>query len=416
MYRVLSFTRYLPRHGWDCSVICAGAEDYWVVDPTLLDWVPPTTEVVRVAGGSGLAAWVKLWRGDRGRRPGGLFQMFRRLSDWWLLPDSYVAWDGRARGAAERLLAQRPFDAMLSSSPPNSVHLAACALRARHRMPWVADFRDPWMALAARTPPTRWHAERQRRLEGSVLETADLILAASRSHADLLERRLEGATAGAGKVVHLPNGFEPDREDPAAPAQGPPAGEAPPHFTLVFTGVLSLMPDVEVFLEALHDLLARRPEARRRLRAKLAGPYVAGYADRAVALGLTGIVDFMGPRPHAEARALQRGAGVLLLWQPRDFPTMVPGKLYEYLDVGRPIVAVLDPDTESASLVRRAGGAIVRPGDRAALAAEIERHYEAWRSGEPIAAGRPAWLEEHARSSLARRLASHLDRLVGSAA
>jgi len=106
-----------------------------------------------------------------------------------------------------------------------------------------------------------------------------------------------------------------------------------------------------------------------------------------------------------------------LLWKPRGIPTMVPGKLYEYLDAGRPLVALLEPGEEAADLVQRGGGVVVRPGDRAALAAEIERRYAAWREGggAPAApAPPPAWLAEHTRARLAARLATLLDELVAA--
>ena len=66
MYRVLGFTRHLPRHGWSCTVVCAGEEDYWVKDDSLS--VPPSTEVIRVSGGSAIRSWLKA-----GGASGGLF-------------------------------------------------------------------------------------------------------------------------------------------------------------------------------------------------------------------------------------------------------------------------------------------------------------------------------------------------------
>jgi glycosyltransferase involved in cell wall biosynthesis len=194
-------------------------------------------------------------------------------------------------------------------------------------------------------------------------------------------------------------------------APAPDAAREP--FTLVFTGTLSLMPDTEVFLEAVHEVLKRHPEARRTLRARLAGPYDAGYADRAVALGLRGIVEFQGPRDHASSRALQRGADRLLLWKPRSTPTMVPGKLYEYLDSGRPILALLEPDDEAAALARRGGAEVVAPGNREGLAAVIERDWLAWRDGARIPDARHAWLEEYRRDRLSERLAGVLERVAG---
>jgi len=419
VHRVLSFTRHLPAHGWRCTVVCAGERDYWVTDPTLAAAIPPGTEVLRVPGGSALAAWLRLRRGRGGERSGRTFSRLRRASDWWLLPDSYAGWARRARGVAARRLARGDVHAVLSSSPPDSVHLAALGLARGPRIPWIADFREPWMGLYFREPPTPWHRARQAALGRAVLEGCDLALTASLAHA---EHAGERSGARPARVVHLPNGFEAAPADPAArgdepatqadaaPADAPPDGR----FRIVFTGTLSLMPDTEVFLEALHQLLARRPEARRRVRAVLAGPFDTGYRDRAEALGLTGIVDFAGPLPHPESRRLQRQADLLALWKPRDFPTMVPGKLYEYLDAGRPLVALLEPGEEAAALVRRAGGAIVAPGDREALAAEIERRYAAWREGRATGGQRPGWLAEYERARLAGRLAGLLDECVAA--
>jgi len=149
---------------------------------------------------------------------------------------------------------------------------------------------------------------------------------------------------------------------------------------------------------------------------RFAGPYDSGYEDRAVALGLTGIVEFLGPRPHAETRALQAGADALLLWKPRGTPTMVPGKLYEYLDSGRPVLAVLPGGDEAADLVARGAGECVPPGERAALTASLERRYLARKAGAPPPASRPGWLEDHTRARLASRLAHALDEVVGGPA
>jgi glycosyltransferase involved in cell wall biosynthesis len=331
-----------------------------------------------------------------------VFGPLRTLSDWFLMPDSYVGWSSRAARAGAEALRRGSFDAMLSSSPPDSVHLAALGLAGRHRLPWVADFRDPWISLSFRRPPTPWHRARQESLERSVLEGAQLVLCASETHTLELRARTSGPD---DRIVHLPNGYDPAPRSAAAKAD-------PSRFTLVFTGVLSLMPDVEVFLAAVHDVLARHPESRRCLRARLLGPYDRTYADRAVALGLEGVVEFTGPRSYAEARDVQQTADVLLVWQPRGFPTMVPGKLYEYFDAAKPVLAILDPATESARTIVRAGGTVVPTADRAGLVRELERLYLAWKEGVPVVQPRPDWLDSHRRSALAARLAGLLDRMV----
>lgn len=410
VHRVLSFARGLPRCGWSCTVVCAGREDYWVTDATLESEVPAGTEVIRVEGGSALAAWLRVKRGDRGRRSGTTFARLRALSDWWLLPDSYMGWARRAAGVARRRLERGDVDCVLSTSPPDSVHLAARRAKRGLAVPWVADFRDPWVGLYLREPKTAWHRSRQAALERSVLGGADLVLTASRTHAEILGERSGGR---ARRVVHLPNGYAPE------PGSTPTGRSGGANFLVAFTGTLAQMPETEVLLEALHELLARRPELRRRVRARLAGPFERGYEDRAVALGLKGIVEFPGPVSHAAARALQREADLLMLWKPRGMPTMVPGKLYEYLESGRPIVALLPAGEEATDLAARGGAVVVAPGDRAALTDELERRVDAWLAGGRAPDHRPDWLESHSRARIAERLARELDALAeggGSAA
>lgn len=409
VHRVLSFTEGLPRHGWDCTVVCAGPNDYWVTDPSLEARIGPSTEVIRVGGGSGLSTWLKLRPTPRGRRPDSAFAGLRMLSDWLAFPDSYAGWAKRATPRALKRLREGA-DVLMTSSPPDSTHLVGLAARRTLATRWVADFRDPWMGLHFRTPPTSWHRRRHERLEGQVEQRADRLLVASRTHADQVRARLNARLLDAGKVIHLPNGYDAGGSLTASEAatDGPLADT----FVIAFTGTLSHMPDVEVLLEAIHDLLARLTEARRRLRVRLMGPYDAGYEDRAVALGLTGIVEFMGSRPHAEARALQRRAEVLVHWQPREFATMVPGKLYEYIESGRPIVALLDPALEAAALLRRADAVILAPGDRASLSAELERRYREWKERGRQPSANREWIREYARDHLSGQLAQVLDGLM----
>jgi glycosyltransferase involved in cell wall biosynthesis len=409
VHRVLSFTRHLPAHGWECSVVCAGAHDYWVRDETLLSQVPAGTEVLRVAGGSALAGLLRTGgmgtaAGTAGRRSSGAFAALRALSDWFLLPDSYLGWAGRARGAARARIARGGIDALMSSSPPDSVHLAAADVARDTRVPWVADFRDPWIGLNFRRPPTAWHAARQSDMEARVTANAGLVLAASRTHADQLTARTH---ARPQRLRFLPNGYEP------APAG---SGSADPrHFRVVFTGSLSLMEDAGTLLAAVHELLERDPGARAELRVDLAGPYDSEWPARAVALGLGEVVRLPGPLAHAESRSLQRAADLLLLWKPNGtgFRTMVPGKLYEYLDSGRPVLALLPAGDEAAGLVERAGGTRLDPGDTSALARELGSRLARWRAGGRTPDSRPDWLAAHARARLAAELARELDALVG---
>src|SRR5262249_41214494 len=156
--------------------------------------------------------------------------------------------------------------------------------------------------------PTAWHARRQADGETRVLTGADLVLAASRTHADALAARAHDRPR---RLLHLPNGFEPV----APPARTTVAD--PSAFRVVYTGSLSLMEDAGTLLDAVGALLAREPAARARLRVTLAGPHDNEWPAKAARLGIADVVSLPGPLAHAETRALQRAADLLILWKPR---------------------------------------------------------------------------------------------------
>jgi len=59
-------------------------------------------------------------------------------------PDSEKGWKPFAVKAGDELLRKEDIDAMISSSSPVTSHPIAKELKARHRIPWVADLRDLW--------------------------------------------------------------------------------------------------------------------------------------------------------------------------------------------------------------------------------------------------------------------------------
>src|SRR6185295_9991245 len=111
----------------------------------------------------------------------------------------------------------------------------------------------------------------------------------------------------------------------------------------------------------------------------------------------------------------QRRADLLLLWKPdgAGYRTMVPGKLYEYLDAGRPLLAIVPDGEEAARLATDAGAERVDPDDRTALAAAFDRAFDAWAAHGPAPDRRPEWIDQHARGAIARRLGGLLDQVTG---
>ena len=371
VYRTLGFARHLPAFGFE-PVVLTGLDAPEGGDPGL-SASASRVEVVRAGRESALSA-----ARSRSSRPPWITTLARAAS-WIAIPDSYAGWRGAAVRAGLERIARKDIDAIYSTSPPDTDHLVALDLHRASGLPWVADFRDPWIALGYRDPPTPWHRAAHERLLRDVLRGATRIVAATEG----TERWLAGAEPSiAPRSSVISNGFEEDEWRGLEPHRFD-------RFTVLHAGRLSDDRTLEPFARGLAAFLARDPARRAAMQCLLLGPHDAEQARVVGRSGLTGVVRFEGNRSHAETLAMEAGADALLLVKSRSarYRDLVPGKLYEYLGAGRPVIAVA-PEGPAADLVRRFGlGWVADPDAPERIADALE---EAWARRAPKAVPPPA--------------------------
>jgi glycosyltransferase involved in cell wall biosynthesis len=124
-------------------------------------------------------------------------------------------------------------------------------------------------------------------------------------------------------------------------------------------------------LEAVSQLLANDPTLHDRLEVHLAG--VLSETDRTIATRVP-VTVLHGYLSHADSIALMRSADLLFLpmqnLPPGRRSTTVPGKTYEYLATGRPILAAIPPG-DAHDILERAGHTVCGPDNTAAIAEAI---------------------------------------------
>jgi glycosyltransferase involved in cell wall biosynthesis len=284
-----------------------------------------------------------------------------------IVPDAYlISWAAWAVPRVRELVRRRQIDCVITTSPPESVHLVALAL-GRHRPAWVADLRDGWTFEGLRAPfPTAAQRRLDALLERQVATRADQVTAATLPLVEDLRSR-HGCDAAL-----VPNAWDSDLE-PEVRAATPPALEGD-RVNLVYTGTLAGVRghDDRALLRALRRVVAERPDTASRLRLVIAGRLTDQEARVFAEPDLAPVVRVLGALDRPTAVALQRRADALLLVT-SNHRSIVTGKLFEYLTAGKPVLA-LAGDNEAARIVRATGaGDVVAPDDVDAIVEALAR-------------------------------------------
>lgn len=446
--RALKMAKYLPEFGWRPHVLAVDPVAHVSLDPSLLDQLPPEVVVHRVRewyppgvaklvgrgetrAGSSAKGGTDGARTADGAKNGGpaaadegesappgfaatlrmrAARLLKTARKYVLIPDDQILWYIPAVREGKKMLARYPIDAVLSTAGPNTNHLVALALRQGRRLPWVADFRDPWTQNMHRSG-IRWREALEERLERRVMATADVVLTVTRSFAEGF-REKHGDVIKRLEVIH--NGFD------AADYVGIEADRVPGKCVFAYAGIFYKERNPRLFLRAVRELIDAGKIDRRDILLRFAGVFdYPGYTDNADAvaqLGLSDVVEVLGHLPHRRALALLKGADVLLLVGDTapGSGAYIPGKLFEYMAVQRPILALSLPG-EAASIVERFRlGEVVRPDDLPGMKRAVVSFYRRWKAGNLHTSGalpREAYAL-YERREQARALAALLDELT----
>ena len=425
--RTLKYVTYLPRWGWQPTVVTSRNPAYTVRDPSLLAALSADLTVHRTAslepGRLPNAVALLLSRGptdssgaaaDLAKRParGGLagkllwksMILWNRIWNVLLFPDPEISWVPFGWRAGRKAGRRGEFDVVYSTASPISAHIVAGLIKRSTHRPWVADFRDPWIGNPFAADLRGLKGRLQRRTERWIVSRADRVVVVVEGMRDMFVERYPDQ---ADKFVCIPNGY--DRADIAGlePVKGEPG-----HFTILFAGSLYRPGELDAFLGGVERLVARRPDLRERLRVQFVGSvspdnrhvadlYTTG--DR-----LRGVVSFEGFVPRRQALARMAGADALLQLM-TDGPgtgMFVGGKLYEYLAVDRPILAVMPPG-EGRRLVESVPTGRVADVEPGSVADALEQLLD-----DPPLPARSDPTGRYDRANLAGELATLLDQVV----
>jgi glycosyltransferase involved in cell wall biosynthesis len=382
--RPLKLAQYLPALGIETHVL---APD----DPK---WIHRDEELRAPT-----QAWVHRARylGPKGRKPAeelhgktglALVTTQARLASRRLLvPDENVSWNLTAIPAAIRIARREGIDVVVTTSPPASVHLVGAAVQKATGARWLADLRDSLVAHPHRRAESAAVRAKEKVDDGLarlVARRADAISCVSEAIADELR-----ALSPRGLVATIPNGC--DFDDVAGLDYRPAS-----RFRITHAGSFFGKRDPRPFLQALAD-------SGLDVVARFLGDFRSSDREWAERLDLGDRLELIPYAPRAASLALQRDSEALLLLIPEAGGRgrgVLSGKVFEYLAVGRPILAAVPPEGAAADLIRETGaGLVVPPDDPAAIRAALESMHARFADG-----GLPdVELDEDTHQRLSRR-------------
>lgn len=385
--------RHLRTYGWEAVILTASVGSD----------LPSVIRIPHRTSAESLRSALGLRRDTPGLLPDALRAARRLLTEMAPNPEPESNWRRPAFVAGLRQLTEGAFDAILSTSLPNTTHLVARDLKKHTGLPWIADLRDLW---ADNYSYARSELRRaiDRRIEHRVLEGADAITSVSEPLAKALRSR-RGPRASS-----ISNGFPPEE---MATSDHPLSR----HFTVTYTG--TLYPgkrNPELLLGALARLVEGNVIDPKTLEFRLYGRNVDQSALRGAvaAHGLTANVIFGGLLPRDEALQRQRESQVLLAldWMDEGQPGVCTGKIYEYLAAQRPILCIGPPSTVVDQLLRETGA-----GRQCGTVSQIQdflsASYREFQSGGRVKyQGDRRLIQRYDHDSMSRQFAEVLNRVI----
>ena len=371
-FRLLGFARHLPTFGWQPLVVAPPSLPWEPLDPQLVEQIPAEAMVHPVL------------------YPMTAPKLLRILAQ-------NAMWLPRAWSACRQMIREHRPDVILTSGPPHCVHLLGQRLKRSTGLPWVADFRDPWIS-DGKVKKLSWMQRWSLRCERRVFENADLILANAPNATRMFQ---EAYPLQCDKIVTLTNGFDPR---PYTRAQN---GSC---LRLVHAGEIYAGRDPRPVLEALAELNARSPDSH---ELQILGRDEVNLDALLRERNWTDFVCVQGQRAYQESLDEMGRADILVLFDSSGRTIGVPAKLYEYLGAGRPILALAEPHGDTAAVLRQSGvlHRIASPKNAVQIRQALSELAQAIRAKDAVAD--PSLVQQFTRENLSRTLASRLDGLIG---
>lgn len=401
--RWLKFVKYLPEFNIEPIVYIPENPNYPIKDESLIEEVPkdltiisqPIVEPYKMASkiSKGLSETISKGIISDKKKQGVMQRLMLFVRGNFFIPDARKKWVKPSVNYLSTYIKDYDIQTIITTGPPHSLHLIGLQLKQRCNVKWIADFRDPWTTIGYHKklklmPMAR---KKHKKLEHNVLNATDRVVVTSnntRNSFSLLTKK---------PIEVITNGYDYETVGKT---------ELDKKFTLSHIGSLLSERNPEVLWKILEDITKEDRIFASLLQLNFIGSVSESTLRSLEKHNLSEYTNLKGYVSHVEAIKYQKQSQVLLLIEidSEDTKCIIPGKLFEYMVSGRPILAIGPKDSDVSEILRTTNtGNYFLYDDYDALKEIILDMFEAFRSGElkTNAIG----LQQYSRKSLTKKLA-----------
>jgi Txe/YoeB family toxin of Txe-Axe toxin-antitoxin module len=401
--RWLKFVKYLPDYDIQPIVYIPENPSYPILDEDLVAEISSQAIIIKrpIFEPYGLAS---LFSKNKTRKiSSGIIPHERKQTSidkfllWirgnFFIPDARVFWVKPSVAFLKKYIQEHNIDTVITTGPPHSLHLIGMKLKKQLPIHWIADFRDPWTTIGyhEKLKLSDYAENEHRMLERKVLNTADSVIVTSKS------TKLEFQKKTNRPITVITNGYDVENIGKQT---------LDTKFSLAHIGSFLSERNPVILWQSLSDLVREVPGFAEHLELKLIGTVSRDILDTIHSYNLSDYVNYLGYVSHQEALVHQRKSQVLLLIEinSRNTISIIPGKLFEYMVTGRPIIAIGPRSSDFSEIIRDTNtGAFFDYSEKEALKKSILEYYQSFLDGELHV--NAVGLDTYSRKKLTERLA-----------
>ena len=417
--RWVKFAKYLPSEGWQPVIYTPENPEQLAVDHSLEADIPEGTEIIKTRITEPYELYKKFLRRSGHSKEAvevnpvnAQNKSFAQKAAMWVRgnlfrPDPRCLWIRPSVKFLKKYLEEHPVDLIVSTGPPQSMHMIGRLLSRETGLPWIADFRDPWTKifyfkhLSMTKATERWH----QKMERKVLDEASAVVAVS----PLVQQEFQSMTRTPVELIT--NGYDecdfPDMKDTGA------TGGPDKDFVITHTGLFAADGNPTLLWDVLSEMCAEDSAFKKALKIRLVGKTDTQILEAITESGLEENLTDLGYQPHSTAIEEQRKASILILplRKEPEYKAVLPGKLFEYLASGRPVLGIGQPDGAMSMILNKTNtGVVVDWEDKISMKKYIDDCWKAHLDGNlTINDGE---ISAFTRRNLTRQMAELFDKVT----